>query len=321
MVIGFFRSKSNKLKKLLEEDMINDAQKMLDEDDSLTSDLFKYLKMNSETLKANAIYLLTKNYLKNNKDISELYSPLKVFLSQKSEVLVLNSLMSLKLITDVSPEVYENFSSEVTQINKTFVNLDIRNYTGNLIKKYGKFKEYNLSDNQKMLQKHVKQLMKSSKQESLFGRLMEIGSSLFVLMPEKLEVTEKMLEDSITKDDLQFNVFTIETLKSGKIKEMDPLNIVYQLSKLPTLTKGQVDDTMDQTLDLMGCSKNMIVRNMVLNTVYEVSKKYPDVLYNHISGLERYEKQYGGNDPVFKAIVKELSKKYNLENSSLSKVL
>uniref|UniRef100_A9AB60 Uncharacterized protein n=1 Tax=Methanococcus maripaludis (strain C6 / ATCC BAA-1332) TaxID=444158 RepID=A9AB60_METM6 len=321
MVLGFFRSKSNKLKKLLEDDMLNDAQKMLDEDDSLTSDLFKYLKSGSETLKANAIYLLTKNYLKNNKDVSALFSPLKTFLSQKSEVLVLNSLISLKLITDVFPEVYENFNSEVNQINKTFVNLDIRNYTGNLIKKYGKFKEYNLSDNQKKLQKHVKQLMKSSKQESLFGRLMEIGSSLFFVLPEKLEITEQMLEESLSKEDLQFNVFTIETLKSGKIKELDPLNIVYQLSKLPTLTKGQVDDTMPQTLDLMGCSKNMIVRSMVLNTVYEIAQTYPDVLYNHISGLELYAEQYGGSDPVFKAILKEIAKLYNLENSPLSKLL
>ncbi|MBA2861901.1 hypothetical protein [Methanococcus maripaludis] len=321
MVLGFLRSKSNKLKKLLEDDMLNDAQKMLDEDDSLTSDLFMYFKSNSETLKANAIYLLTKNYLKNNKDISELFSPLKAFLSQKSEVLVLNSLISLKLITDVYPEVYENFNSEVSHINKTFVNLDIRNYTGNLIKKYGKFKEYNLSENQKKLQKHVKQLMKSSKQESLFGRLMEIGSSLFFVLPEKLEITEEMLEESISKEDLQFNVFTIETLKSGKIKELDPLNIVYQLSKLPTLTKGQVDDTMPQTLDLMGCSKNMIVRSMVLNTVYEISQTYPDVLYNHLSGLELYAEQYGGNDPVFKAILKEIAKLYNLDKSPLSKLL
>ncbi|ABO35002.1 conserved hypothetical protein [Methanococcus maripaludis C5] len=321
MVLGFLRSKSNKFKKLLEEDRINDAQKMLDEDDSLTSDLFKYLKSESEVVKANAIYMLTKNYLKNNKDISELFSPLKALLTQKSEIVVLNSLISLKLITDVSPEVYENFNHELNHINKTFVNLDIRNYTGNLIKKYGKFKEYHLSDNQKMLQKHVKKLMKSSKQESLFGRLMEIGSSLFFIMPDKLEITEKILEESISKEDLQFNVFTIEHLKSGKINEMDPLNVVYQLSKLPTLTKGQVDNTMDQTLDLMRNSKNMIVRNMVLNTVYEISKTYPDVLYNHISGLENYAEKYGGNDPIFQAILKELSKIYRLENSSLSKLL
>jgi len=321
MVLGFLRSKSAKIKNLIEEDKLSEVQKMLDEDESVSAELIKFLKSDSINLKSNSIYLLTKYYLKNNKNISELFPPLKAYLTQKDETLVLNSLMSLKMITDVFPEIYSNFESEISLINKNFINLDIREYSGALIKKYGTFKSYNIQENQKLLQKHVKQLMKSSKQESLFGKLVEIGSSLFFVMPDKLEVTEQMLEDCLSKEDLKFNVFTVDNIKSGKIKEMDPLNVIYQLSKLPTLTKGQVDGTLDNILDLMTSSNNMIVRNMVLNTVYEIAQTHPDVLYNHISGLENYVEQYGGNDPVFKAIVSELGRLYNLKNTKLSKFI
>ncbi|ABR53952.1 conserved hypothetical protein [Methanococcus vannielii SB] len=321
MVLGFLRSKSAKLKNLLEEDKLSDIQKILDEDSSVADELKKFLKSDNITLKSNSIYILTKYYLKHNKDISELFPSLKSYLTSKNENLVLNSIMSVKLITDIFPDTYSIFESEITLINRNFINLDIREYSGTLIKKYGTFKTYNLQENQRVLQKHVKKLMNSSKQESLFGKLMEIGSSLFFVMPEKLEITEKMLEDCLSKQDLKFNLFALDNIKNGTIKEMDPLNIVYQLSKIPTLGENEVDEVLDQTLDLMVSSKNMVVRNMVLNTIYEISETYPQLLFKHISGLEKYAEQYGGNDPIFKAIILEIGRKYDIKHTKLSRFI
>jgi len=100
MIFPFFRSKSSKLKKLLEEDHLSEAQKLIDEDDSLIDDLIHYLNSSNPKLKSNSIFLATKVFLKYGRDINKLIPHIKKFLNDEDEDMILNALVSLKMIVE-----------------------------------------------------------------------------------------------------------------------------------------------------------------------------------------------------------------------------
>jgi hypothetical protein len=315
MIFPFFRSKSSKLKKLLEEDHLSEAQKLIDEDDSLIDDLIHILNSSNPKLKSNSIFLATKVFLKYGRDINKLIPHIKKFLNDEDEDMILNALVSLKMIVEKNPEYFKLFEKEIWKINKKIVNLQIREYTWELIKKYGEVKEYKLDDRQKKMHEQIKRLMQSSEQESLLRKLFEIGSSMLDLEPEKLEVTEEKLRTSISKEQMKIDFGII---KNGGITHLDPLNMIYILSKVPELNKNELERIIDKVLDLL-VSDNNIIRNMVLNTIYDISKNYPDIIYNHLDKLEEYAKKFGGRNNIFKSILKEISKEYDLRNTPLAK--
>ncbi|AEH07263.1 hypothetical protein [Methanothermococcus okinawensis] len=308
MTIPFFRSKSSKLKKLIEEGRLHEARKFVENDISLMDSLMGFINSNNPKIVSNSIYLTTKIFLKHNKNIEQLMPYIKKGLKSDNEDLILNTLISLKGILAHKPEYFNMVEKELTEINEKYINLQIREHTWELLKKYGKTTtDVEIETRQKTYEK-IKQLMRSAKQESLIKRLFNTGLSLLNLDKiNKLNITKEKINSSISKKDLKG---TLELMKNENIEKLSPLNIAYCLSTLSTLNEKELNGVIENVLKLL-FSENDIVRHMALNAVYEVSKRYPDIIYKNIDTLTKHGRLYG-ESTLYILVLKEISKKYDL---------
>ncbi|WP_292460667.1 hypothetical protein [Methanothermococcus sp.] len=306
MDIPFFNSKSRKLKKLLEEGKLREAQKLIENNTSLLNSLINYIHSNNSNVVSNAIYIATKIFLKYNQNIELLFPYIKECLKSDNENLVLNTLISLKIMLNSNPKYYNRVEEELLNINEKFTNMEIRNYTWELIKKYGKLLKSENETSQVYIR--IKKLINSTRQESLIKKLFNKGACMLNLNKiEKLDIA-KEFNSSIKRDDLKGN---LELIKNNNIEKLAPLNIAYCLSTVSTLNEEELEEVIGNILKLL-FNENDIVRNIALNAIYEISKHHPSIIYKNICILKRYGSIYG-ESIVFNLILKEISKKYNLK--------
>ncbi len=314
MDIPFFSSKISKLKKMIKEGKFQDAQKFIRKNPKLMDTLIKFLNSKDPILVSNSIYLITKIYMKYHKNIMDILPYIRKCLKSDNENIVLNSLISLKIILSEYPDYYRYTEDELWYINRKFVNLQIREHTWDIIKKYGEGYILKEEEYHRMYER-IKQLMNSTRQESLIKKLLNVGKSFINIIKkvEKLEINEKKIMSSISSKKLnkKLDKNYLEMLKSGKIKKSNPLTVAQCLSKLPLDDKSELKEVIKNVLELL-FSKNKIVRNIALEATYNIAKYHPDLLYDHYDILIEYAETYG-KSTTLELILKELSKKYSLE--------
>ncbi len=314
MEIPFFNSKYNRLKKLVKEGKFKEVQTIAMRNPKIIDKLLNFLRSNDHELLSNSIYIITKLYLKYNRNVGNLIPYIRKCLKSDDEDIVLNALISLKLILSEYPEYYEYTEDELWYVNRKFVTLQIREHVWDIIKKYGE--GYKLEEEElHRAYERIRKLMRSPKQKSLIKKLLDVGKSLIGMFNKvkKLNITKDNLNSSLSKKELEerLNKNCYNMLKSGELADSNPLNIAQCLSKLPLMNKEEVNDVIEKVLEFL-FSKNKIVRNIALNTVYNISKHYPDIIYNHYNYLIKYASLYG-KSTTLELILKELSKKYDIE--------
>ncbi|WP_421077420.1 hypothetical protein Mjas_06815 [Methanothermococcus sp. Ax23] len=308
MAIPFFRSKSSKLKKLLEEGRLLEAQKLVENNTSLMDSLMGLIDSNNPKIVSNSVYLTTKIFLKHGKNVKNLMPYIKKCLRSNNENLVLNTLISLKIILLNNPEYFNVVEKELWNINEKFVNLQIREYAWELIRKYGEIPKSESESRPKSYER-IRLLKDSLKQNALIKKLLNTGLSLINFdKVDKIDITEEKINSSIRKDDLKG---TLKVIKSGDIDKLSPLNIAYCLSTISTLNEEELEEIIENVLKLL-FNENDVIRYTTLNTIYEISKYHPDVIYKNIDALKKYCKIYG-KSTIVDLILKEISKKYDLE--------
>ena len=305
MVLPLLYPKSLQLKKLIEKGHLLKAQKLIESDMSLLKYLLEFVGSDDTKLSSNSIYLLTKIFLKHKMNHKKLLPYIKKFLKSDDDEIVLNTLMCLKLLLKENPDYFKYVEKEIYEINKKSVNVLIREHTWELIKNYGDIEKLNEAQSRKnaLYEKLVK-LKDSIKQQALIKKLLDLGESLLNLsLVKKLEISEEKIESPIKKEDLKG---TLKLIEKGKLEELNPLNVAYCFSVLINLDKKEIEKYIDNVFKLI-FSDNEIIRNTALHTIYEITKKYPDLVYERISILREYCRKYGRNILV-EEIFQELSK-------------
>jgi len=231
---------------------------------------------------------------------------IKKFLNSDNDEVVLNTLMCLKMLLKENPDYFKYVEKEIYEINKRSVNVLIREHTWELIKNYGDVKKLeNVKSQKSSLYEKLIKLKESIKQQSLIKKLLDMGKSLLNLsLIEKLTISVEKIKSSIRKEDLKGS---LKLIKNGKLEELSPLNVAYCFSVLTSLNdKEEIEEYIDNVFRLM-FSDNEIIRNTALYTIYEISKKYPDIIYKRIDILRDYCRKYG-RSTLTDEIFQELSK-------------
>jgi len=306
MVLPLSYLKSHKLKKLILKGHLLKAQKLIESDMSLLKYLLEFVGSEDTKLSSNSIYLLTKIVLKHKMNHKKLLPYIKKFLNSDSDEIVLNTLMCLKLLLKENPDYFKYVEKEIYELNRRSVNVLIRENTWELIKSYGDIKKIgNVKPQRSSLYEKLIKLKESIKQQTLIKKLIDLGESLLNLSSvKKLTISVEKIESSIKKEDLKGMLKLIE---KGKLEELSPLNVAYCFSVLTTLDKKEeVEKYIDNVFKLI-FSDNEIVRNTALHTIYEITKKYPDLIYKRIDTLKNYCRKYGRNI-LIEEIFQKLSK-------------
>jgi hypothetical protein len=315
MDIPFFNSKSSRLKKLIKEGKFQEAQRVIRKNPKLMKSLMKFLNTYDSELLSNTIYIISKMYIKYNKNVMDLIPYIRKFLKSDDENIVLNALISLKIILANHPECYDYVEDELWYVNRKFVNLQIREYVWDMIKNYGEGYKFDEEELRRAYER-IKQLMNSPKQESLIKKLLNVGKSIASLIPnvQKLKITPDNINSSISKDNLEKRLENnyMALLKSERLQKSNPLNIAQCLSKLPSFDKSEIEEVIDNVLELL-FSRNKVIRNITLNTIYNIVRRYPDVIYPRYHKLAEYAKLYG-KSTTLELIIKEISKNYDIEH-------
>jgi len=307
MVIPFFRSKFNRLKKLIENGQLIEAKKLVEDDLSLIDALLELANSKNPKISSNSLYLLTKLFLKHNMDLKKIIVYIKKCLRSDNEDLVLHTLISLKLLLNEAPEYFKYVEDEIYTINKKFVNVLIREHTWELINNYGDIEKAIEGEVQKnKFYEKILKLKNSLKQGTLIKKLLDSGISLInTKLIERLSISKENIESSIKKDDLKG---TLKLIKKGNVDKLCPLNVAYCFSMITNLSKSEIEEHIDGIFKLI-FNKDEIIQNTALHTIYEISRDHPDLVYNRIDILRKYYKEYGRNS-LIDQILNELSKKY-----------
>jgi len=306
MVLPLLYPKSLKLKKLIEKGHLIKAQQLIESDMSLLKYLMEFVGSDDTKLSSNSIYLLTRVFLKHKMNHKKLLPYIKKFLNSDNDEVVLNTLMCLKMLLKENPDYFKYVEKEIYEINKRSVNVLIREHTWELIKNYGDVKKLeNVKSQKSSLYEKLIKLKESIKQQSLIKKLLDMGKSLLNLsLIEKLTISVEKIKSSIRKEDLKGS---LKLIKNGKLEELSPLNVAYCFSVLTSLNdKEEIEEYIDNVFRLM-FSDNEIIRNTALYTIYEISKKYPDIIYKRIDILRDYCRKYG-RSTLTDEIFQELSK-------------
>jgi len=273
---------------------------------SLLKYLMEFVGSDDTKLSSNSIYLLTRVFLKHKMNHKKLLPYIKKFLNSDNDEVVLNTLMCLKMLLKENPDYFKYVEKEIYEINKRSVNVLIREHTWELIKNYGDVKKLeNVKSQKSSLYEKLIKLKESIKQQSLIKKLLDMGKSLLNLsLIEKLTISVEKIKSSIRKEDLKGS---LKLIKNGKLEELSPLNVAYCFSVLTSLNdKEEIEEYIDNVFRLM-FSDNEIIRNTALYTIYEISKKYPDIIYKRIDILRDYCRKYG-RSTLTDEIFQELSK-------------
>jgi len=305
MVFPLLYPKSLKLKKLILKGHLLKAQKLIESDMSLLKYLLEFVGSDDTKLSSNSIYLLTKIFLKHKMNHKKLLPYIKKFLNSNTDEIVLNTLMCLKLLLKENPDYFKYVEREIYEINKKSVNVLIREHTWELIRSYGDVKKIgDVKPQRSTLYEKLIKLKESIKQQTLIKKLLDLGESLLNLSPvKKLIISVEKIESSIKKEDLKG---TLKLIEKGKLEELSPLNVAYCFSVLTNLDKEEMEKYIDNVFKLI-FSDNEIIRNTALHTIYEITKKYPDLIYKRIDILRNYCRKYGRNT-LIEEIFQELSK-------------
>ncbi|MCS3901369.1 hypothetical protein [Methanococcus voltae] len=322
MIFENIFSKNRKFRTLLEDGLIAEALKQVQLDESLQEELYAMLKSKVSKLRANSIHVLTKLAIKDKSfNQKALINPIRRLLADPERHVVLTTLVCVKIFLKSYSEAYPEFESSIVALHNGTIDLEIREYTNEIIKTYGTFKGKKVEHGHEVLREKFKKIIDNESQSTLVVKLKEISEYIQDINPEtsNIEISKDKLNRIIEKEKISSQKVDLNSLHTD-FEELDPMDLVCKISSIQNSGRDNISSNFDRLLEL-SCSRSTIIRNSALNAIYEITKKYPDITYSRVSFLEKYLLQYGSNSVIFKHTIQELANNYDLSNYALSRLV
>ncbi|WP_209732748.1 hypothetical protein [Methanococcus voltae] len=322
MILENIFSKNRKFRTLVEDGLIAEALNQARLDEELHGELYAMLKSKNPKIRANSLHVLTKVAIKEKSfNYNALVQPMKRLLADPERHVVLTTLICVKIFLKSFSEAYSEFESSVLALHKGTIDLEIREYTNEIVKAYGSFKGQKVENGHEVLRERFKKIIDKESQSTLVTKLKEISEYIHDINPEasNVEINKEKLNRMVNKEKIMSKKVDLNMI-NGDFDEINPMDLICKISSIQNSGKDEVVKNMDRLLEL-SCSRSTIIRNAALNAIYEITKKYPEVTYSNVSFLEKYLLQYGSNSVIFKHTIQELANTYDLSNYALYRLV